>query len=947
MNFVGRRRCPASRNLVSLGSRHICWCHGADRLSALAKINVAPPVGGCDPLVTLGSDAMNVPFGNRSEQIFGREADLQWLLRRVESPGLTVIAARPLMGKSWTLLDLARRLTEQGSYVVGYHEYKGGETSHLLYAVANLYENWLGDSTMLQQAVSLWQQHKDELFPRVAQFVGPLLSALVKAKGAPSAVGELVKTAFDQLAEAATQLKTGGLDLSPLPYDQALSLVRVVATVSKRSPVLMLDAWEKSGAQRQEYATLQSFLKHSEDWAGAHVFLTRRDPPSGAERDDRSQEYVHDLQRYSPQVAIRALAGMALDDPQEVARVSRFLRFEIPVANGVTDERLCQLIAGYPGVLNFWLHAVARSQVQSLGDLVTLAQQAQSNLYAELDGLLKDLYDSERAFACQIAVLPRLNADTWRVLKAVLPVQATAATVDRLVNCGLLEPGAEPRFGHDTRHWAVRQSFARLFRHSFTELAGQTVQALAAHCTSTDQHVLPYLSPLAALHELSEFIALDAPLACLVAATRSVFSDNRGVCSGSFMSAHRAAATLSAGATFLIASGLIHRASQIKNNEDPSEDGLRELEASLTLPGISDPSVSMALYNRGITRGQRGNFRDAIEDFTAVLEMDATPGEFRARARCNRGNSFRKLGDIEGALREFAVLVAEANCPAEPLTKALIARGEIAEEQQDLAGALADYTAALEVPGIAVSEITWAHNNRGRVYNEQLDWEAACADFETVTKLPNAPRREVVNALTYRADLLMELGETARARADCEAVLRESEVTTEQRAAALYHLGWIKSQEGDPVGADLAYTAVIELPHAPLEFLTMAWINRGVNKYQADNYVGALADYTAALQLSGISAEHRAHARYNCGVVNDLQGKVEDALSDYSTVIESPDAPVRWVALSLYKRAEIRVRLKNLAAACKDMRRCIDLPGAPDEVIVEARDRYRSWNCLK
>jgi tetratricopeptide (TPR) repeat protein len=890
---------------------------------------------------------MKVPFDNRSEQIFGREADLQWLFRRADSPGLTVIAGRPLMGKSWMLLELARRLTEQGSHVIGYHEYKGGETSHLLYAVANLYENWLSDSTMLQQAVSLWQQHKVELLPRVAEFVGPLLSALVKAKGAPSAVGELVKTAFDRLAEAATQLRTGGLDLSPLPYDQALSLVRVVATVSKRSPVLMLDAWEKSGAQRQEYATLQSFLKHSEDWAGTHVFLTRRDPTIGAGRDDRSQEYAHDLQRYSPQVAIHALAGMALDDPHEVARMGRFLRFEIPAASGVTDERLRQLIAGYPGVLNFWLHATARSQVQSLGDLVTLAQQAQSNLYAELDGLLEDLSDSDLAFACQIAVLPRLNAATWRVLQPILPVQASVVTVDRLVNCGLLGPGAKPQFGHDTRHWAVRQSFARLFRHSFTELAEQTVQALATHCTSTDQHVLPYLQPLAALHELSEFIPLDAPLTCLVAAARSAYSDDRGVCSDSFMSAYRAAATLSPGATFLVASGLIHRASRVKKGEDRNEDGLRELEAALMLPGISGPSVSMALYNRGITRGQRGDFSGAIEDFTAVIEMDATPGEFRARARCNRGNSFRQQGDIERALREFAVLVAQAECPPEPLTKALIARGEIAEEQQDHASASAAYTAALEVPRIAVNEITWAYNNRGRVHREQRDWKAACADFEAVIKLANAPSREVVAALAHRAELLMELGETARARADCEAILREIEVTTERRAAALYHLGWMKSQEGDPAGANLNYTAVIELPHVPLEWLTMAWINRGVNKYQANDYVGALADYTAALRLPGISAEHRGHARFNCGVVNDLQGKVEDALSDYTAVIESPDAPAPWVALSLYNRAASRAQQKDLAAACEDMRRCIDLPGAPDEVIVKARDWYRSWNCLK
>ncbi|WP_250532316.1 hypothetical protein [Caballeronia sp. ATUFL_F1_KS39] len=81
------------------------------------------------------------------------------------------------MGKTWTLTEVARLLEEEGQFLVGYHESKGTETSHLLYAVSNLYARWLADSAMREQAIILWEQHKDNLVPRIGQMVGGLLKS--------------------------------------------------------------------------------------------------------------------------------------------------------------------------------------------------------------------------------------------------------------------------------------------------------------------------------------------------------------------------------------------------------------------------------------------------------------------------------------------------------------------------------------------------------------------------------------------------------------------------------------------------------------------------------------------------------------------------------------------------------------------------------------------------
>ena len=110
---------------------------------------------------------MRETYPDRRGELFGREPDIRFLCDRARHAGLTVVTARPLMGKTWTLTEVARRLEEEGAFIVGCHESKGAESSHLLYAVADLYTRWLEDSRMWDQARSLWERHRDGLVPRV------------------------------------------------------------------------------------------------------------------------------------------------------------------------------------------------------------------------------------------------------------------------------------------------------------------------------------------------------------------------------------------------------------------------------------------------------------------------------------------------------------------------------------------------------------------------------------------------------------------------------------------------------------------------------------------------------------------------------------------------------------------------------------------------------------
>ena len=76
-------------------------------------------------------------FPDRRAYMFGRGPDVDYILSRVKSKGLSAIVARPKMGKTWLLEEVGRRLTEI-EYLVGYHECLG-EPDQMLRVVSDLF----------------------------------------------------------------------------------------------------------------------------------------------------------------------------------------------------------------------------------------------------------------------------------------------------------------------------------------------------------------------------------------------------------------------------------------------------------------------------------------------------------------------------------------------------------------------------------------------------------------------------------------------------------------------------------------------------------------------------------------------------------------------------------------------------------------------------------------
>ena len=738
---------------------------------------------------------------------------------------MTALVARPLMGKTWVLNDLARRLTNGGECLVGYHESTGAESSHLLYAVSNLYARWLTDSSMRAQAVSLWHRHQHELVPRVAQMIGSLFDKL-GGKQFPDGVGSLVSGAFDGLAGAQKDLLSGGLSIAPLPYDQALSLTNLVARVSERRIILILDAWEKSPTIRAETTTLESFLKHRSEWPQTHVFLAIRNPEVDSTQDkEEAFRRAHDLCKTNPAAQVYELPPINLDSAEECSRMVSFVLHNVPAAQHSSEQNLLQMIANYPGVLYYWTDPAKLAELKTEDDLRKEADNAQTGRYPEFDHLLKKLEGGCRTLAARLAFFPRLDAERWHILRPLFIESLSDDEINALIDSTVLTDERFPTYGHDTRHAAARRWFIEHQQALIRRTAEALIYALAAEIKGTNSNIrkdVPVLEALAACSGAAQLVAVDSAARCLIDAAQSLFfSGIEEVLQPKFGETYSMALQINESFAPLICLALLDRGIA-KGQRGDSEGEIADYSAAIDLPGAPPEQVAKALYNRGFTKGQRGDTDGEIDDYSAAIDLPGTPPEWVANALYNRGIAKGQRGDTDGKIADYSAAIDLPGAPPEQVARALYNRGNTKGRRGDSEGAIADYSAAIDLPGAPPEWVAKALVNRGFTKGQRGDSEDAIDDYSAAIDLPGAPPEQVAKALYNRGIAKGQRGDTDGKIADYSAAIDLPDAPPEQVAKALHNRGITKGQCGDSEGASADYTSVINLPGAPPEIVEMA-----------------------------------------------------------------------------------------------------------------------------
>ena len=836
-------------------------------------------------------------FNDRRGQLFGREAEVRTLLERAEFRGVTTISAPPLMGKTWVLSELARRLTESEKYLVGYHESKGQESSHLLHAVSDLYARWLTHSSMREQALSLWERHKGNLVPRIGVMIGSLfenISAIAPAK----VVAKLVHTAFDTLTDAQKDLLSGGVELSPLAYDQAVSLATLVADISNLRIVFILDAWELSPSKLAEFATIQAFLRHLDQWPHTHIYLAVRNPDiRSAQSSEEAFRLASELCGISAAASVHELSHMDLDTDGEGSRLVEYLRNLVPAVSNVSEQDILDLVAGYPGVVDFWTTDPARSTMLNYQDLRKQAVNAHKTQYTELDRLLIGLGVQECEFAALLALFPRLSAERWSAYRRFLVNKKWKSSFHALVNGQVLIDANHPTYGHDTRHEAARQWFLLNRKPLMRRLAVELVESMVSRVTGLDANSHRICEALGALATTARDINLDAELRALIVAAQLIRGDPAGTVGPELDDAYVEAAALNSAAV-----GLIGR----------------------------------ALVNRGVRKGIAGDRAGAKADFAAAMTLRNAPADVIATARFNIAVLRQEEGDIEGAAAEYIKVIRSRNAPVRAVAGALINRATAKWKSDDIKSAIAGYTAAIRLPGAPQDCVELALKGLILAAKDDENWKrviAACTDL-----IERSDDWEMLEfALDQRAFARNSVGDWKGATRDCTELLESSNTSLKCKGAALLNRAAARSTGGDGVGAIEDLTALVNLDGAAPLDVVIALLNRGLERAEMGAMEDAFGDFAEVFRHPAATAEHKMRALANQATSKWHGGDVEGAFADYGEAMNVTGVPAEWTSRILIVRGIRQADSGFREEAIADFSAVIDeMPDAPAALVMDA-----------
>ncbi|PHS17468.1 MAG: hypothetical protein COA78_03220 [Blastopirellula sp.] len=467
--------------------------------------------------------------------IFGRQDDLEYLRQRIKQPGLTALAGRPQIGKTRLLEEIRDEIRDpqnlQLDYLVGYFESSGAEPDSLLRALEQLYSHWLSQADYLQQARKLWTDNKDGVVKLLGIGAAEILSSLMKPVDVTGLIGTTVKTLFSSLVNADEQLKSGGIQLPRLSYEQAKDVLTVVHKLSGKPAVLILDAFEQSPDVRKEAINFHRYLSRINEWPPCHFIVTVRFPGQG---DDQSEAYkeVEQFAKESAKAEARHIKPMNLEQLEEQNNLLQWMKEEVPGSKSINSEFLIQQLDGFPGTLRRWKDSTG---IHTEEEFSQQANAAKAYRYAEVDEILEELRDANRELldlAIRLVMLPEFtNSEQWQpFFGIILGEDHNRYKLTELERRGLLEVDYFPSFGLTARYEYTQEYVATKLWNYAKPLVEKLIIDLASEIDDLSERVLNFASALLMLSfnlgdsdDENSIIELDPKFIGLLNAAESLY----------------------------------------------------------------------------------------------------------------------------------------------------------------------------------------------------------------------------------------------------------------------------------------------------------------------------------------------------------------------------------------------------------------------------------------
>ena len=308
---------------------------------------------------------------------------------------------------------------------------------------------------------------------------------------------------------------------------------------------------------------------------------------------------------------------------------------------------------------------------------------------------------------------------------------------------------------------------------------------------------------------------------------------------------------------------------------------------------MTDDDVFLEHCDSGMRRFMRGDYREAIEYFSAALKLDPS----NVVLYTHRGDAHRLLRDYERAIADFdAALALSPSNPVILVSRAIAYHQSAAHEK-----AIADCTAALE----GQPDHAPAYRTRAAAHLAMGAQDTALADLNAaIDRVP-----EDDEALYERGVLHARKGAFEQAIADFSKALQ----LNPYHIPAYLQRGDAHRSRCDYVQAIHDYTEVLR--HHPSNVVAIS--SRGLAYRLKGDLERAIADYSAALRLEA----NNAQVLYSRGVLYRAQGELDRAEKDLNDAIRLQSE--NWPAL--YHRGKIRLSRGQYEEALADLTEALHL----------------------
>lgn len=883
--------------------------------------------------------------------LFGRTIAINALVSRAAFPGVTAIVGRPLVGKTSLVLEVAERLRSTDEYVIGYYEARGNVASHLRYAFMDLYTCWLTNASMREQARSLWDRHKSDLMPTVGRMFGRLLESLAGTVPIGAAIGKLVRQSFDGLADASSDLLTGGVPRAELPYEEARALAQLVRDSSGKRIALILDAWRPSLPTASDDDIIDSFLRHLDDWPNVHIIVAVNPSTlTGTGSKTSEHSFIRQLKSRHPfTFEVHELSDLDLSLESDRSSLCAHVRREIPAASQLSDDAILQLVGGFAGVLFFWSQTNRRINLTVPSELQRLAEDAQVVRYSELPQLFAKLRDAQLHCAAAIVSLPQLDASKWNALRQLLAAKFDAgdSTLDDLTACGLLDSNSlAPTLGHQTRHLAARRWFLEERRALLTKTSEALVAQIASQMGGIFASDLTYLEIIDSISELltqlpecpaeARFLSQYAGALLDSGFATYLLSEDLLLASARTIDKYPHARVLVC--TALNSVGILH----VKLGK--FRDALRVFSKCVEVAPPAGECRATSLVHRGICRGFTGDMEGQFEDLQLALQVSGASSTIRARAFYSRAIAKADSGEKMSALRDYTQVIDMRDAPSTLVAESLCNRGSIQRDLSNFPAALADYSAALSIPIPGAHAAVKSLSNRAMANAMIGKYEDAISDYTSAIDFAGASAADVAHDLIGRGVVRQILGELALASLDYEAVMAVRGAPAAERAQARNNLGDILQAQGQSEKAIAEYTAALESRDQNPDRYYLIRKNGWARKSGSRRAESQTADECDVIDHE--LAHQRTRAYCTRGLLRHALGDVFGAKEDLIAAKNVPHGSLKYAARAQIQLAIWRLSERNDATVMNEISHAIESRSAFAEDLVEAR-LQRAWAMMQ